>query len=211
MTPLETSSQFLSAEYWDNRYRTGQTAWDIGSISTPLKTYIDQLTNKNLRILIPGAGNSYEARYLAQNGFSNIVIIDISTALTAALQTKFRTADYPNITIITGDFFTLKGEYDLILEQTFFCAINPILRIEYVATMQKLLSNNGRLVGLLFNKTFDSNPPFGGNIEKYRQLFSNGLRIIRLEPCMNSIPARNGSELFLIAEKSSQTDFIHHL
>lgn len=208
---METNSHFLSAEYWDNRYRTGQTAWDIGSISTPLKIYIDQLTNKDLRILIPGAGNSYEARYLAEKGFSNIVIIDISATLTSALQTILPTADYPAITILTGDFFTLKGEYDLIMEQTFFCAINPILRAEYVATMQKLLSNNGRLVGLLFNKTFDTNPPFGGNIDEYRQLFSIGLRIICLEPCMNSIPARNGSELFLMAEKCRQTDSINHL
>lgn len=30
----------------------------------PLKVYFDQLTNKDLKILIPGGGNSHEAEYL---------------------------------------------------------------------------------------------------------------------------------------------------
>ena len=50
--------------YWTNRYSKAKTGWDIGYPSTPLKTYFDQLENKDLRILIPGAGNAYEAEYL---------------------------------------------------------------------------------------------------------------------------------------------------
>ena len=52
-------------EYWINRYKEERTGWDIGYPSTPLKEYIDQLQDKNLRILIPGAGNGYEAEYLS--------------------------------------------------------------------------------------------------------------------------------------------------
>ena len=54
----------LDAEYWEERYRAGTTGWDIGSPSTPLKEYIDQLQDPSKKILIPGAGNAYEAEYL---------------------------------------------------------------------------------------------------------------------------------------------------
>ena len=54
----------FTEEYWTNRYQNNDAAWDLGAPSGPLKEYIDQLNNKELHILIPGAGNAYEAEYL---------------------------------------------------------------------------------------------------------------------------------------------------
>ncbi|MEM9982653.1 MAG: SAM-dependent methyltransferase, partial [Bacteroidota bacterium] len=62
----------LNENYWESRYQHQQTGWDIGYISTPLKTYVDQLTEKNIRILIPGGGNGYEAAYLLEKGFPHV-------------------------------------------------------------------------------------------------------------------------------------------
>ena len=59
----------MNDDFWSARYQQGNTGWDIGEISTPLKEYIDQLENMELKILIPGAGNSYEAEYLFNSGF----------------------------------------------------------------------------------------------------------------------------------------------
>lgn len=197
---VPSDPQFLSAAYWDKRYREQATGWDIGYPSTPLKNYIDQLHDKSLRILIPGAGNSYEAVYLAEQGFTDITIIDISSVVTTKLKHKINALSYPAIRIITGDFFELEEEFDLIFEQTFFCAIDPSLRENYVKKIQSLLSGNGKLVGLLFNREFETNPPFGGNKEDYRQLFGTQLRITKLEACYNSIPQREGTELFVILQ-----------
>jgi len=44
--------EFLSADYWNERYLNNASHWDLGMVSPPLKTYIDQLANKNLSILI---------------------------------------------------------------------------------------------------------------------------------------------------------------
>jgi hypothetical protein len=49
-------------------------------VSTPLKTYIEQLDNKDLKILIPGAGNSYEAEFLFRLGFKNVFVLDFAEA-----------------------------------------------------------------------------------------------------------------------------------
>lgn len=195
------SSTFLSAEYWNNRYLQDEAGWDIGEISTPLKEYFNQLTDKHIRILIPGGGNSYEAIYLYEQGFQQITIIDLAESVTEKLRNTFPPETHPGLQIITGDFFEHQGEYDLVVEQTFFCALDPSLRNLYVEHVKKLLSANGKLAGLLFNREFDSNPPFGGNKEAYRQLFSTILRISTLEDCYNSIPKRKDSELFLIATR----------
>ena len=50
---------FLSSEYWNTRYVENDFGWDAGEITTPLKTYFDQLKDKSLKILIPVAVNSY--------------------------------------------------------------------------------------------------------------------------------------------------------
>lgn len=194
------NEQTLSPEFWDELYRTGQTAWDLGQVSTPIKAYVDQLTDKNLRILIPGAGKSYEAIYLATQGFTNITVADISPVLTQSLREAIGNT-YPSIRIITGDFFTLEGSFDLILEQTFFCALHPSLRKKYVATVTKLLTGNGKLAGVLFNREFETHPPYGGSTEAYRQLFSASLRIQFLDDCYNSIAPRAGTEVFIVAGK----------
>ncbi|HIC33088.1 MAG TPA: SAM-dependent methyltransferase, partial [Flavobacteriaceae bacterium] len=72
----------LSEEFWDNRYKNEDTGWDLGEVSPPLKAYFDQLQDKNLKILIPGGGNSHEAEYLYNQGFTNVFVVDVSkTAL----------------------------------------------------------------------------------------------------------------------------------
>ncbi len=196
-----SAPEFLSAAYWDERYKNNQSGWDIGFVSTPLKEYIDTLTNTDIEILIPGAGNAHEAINLLEKGFTHVTILDIAPALTQKLSEIIQPEKHKGLQIITGDFFLHEGSYDLILEQTFFCALAPALREAYVTKMSSLLKDNGKLAGLLFNREFSVNPPFGGNETTYRQLFQNGLRILKLEACYNSIPQRAGSELFLIAEK----------
>ncbi len=190
-------NQFLSQEYWNNRYLQHQTGWDIGTVSTPLKEYIDQLSDKQISILIPGGGNSYEALYLLEQGFTDVTVIDLAPAVTEKL--KKQTESYQShITIITGDFFELNGQYDLILEQTFFCAIDPALREHYVTKMSELLKPKGKLVGVLFNRSFEAGPPFGGSEAEYRALFASTFHQIHIEPCYNSISPRSGSELFVV-------------
>ena len=66
----------LNHEYWQNRYVKNETGWDIGYISSPIKEYIDQLTDKSIKILIPGCGNSYEAEYIWNKGFTNLHLLD---------------------------------------------------------------------------------------------------------------------------------------
>ena len=115
---VESKQLNLGQSYWNKQYESNTTGWDLGEVSPPIKAYIDQIENKNCRILIPGCGNTYEADYLLQQEFTNITIIDIAPTLVKKLNIK--NANNPNIHIILGDFYTHEGQYDLIIEQTFF-------------------------------------------------------------------------------------------
>lgn len=193
---------FLSKDYWNNRYEAEETSWDLKTISPPLKAYIDQLRDKNISILIPGCGSGYEAEYLLKQGFQHVTVIDFAPLVVKKMQTYM--SEYQNINIICADFFTHTHQYNLILEQTFFCAINPSLRTKYVQKMSELLTKNGKLVGLLFGVQFPNNPPFGGSREEYVDLFSNTFNINLLEPCYNSVNPRAGNELFFNFSKHGE-------
>ncbi|MES2593280.1 MAG: methyltransferase domain-containing protein [Bacteroidota bacterium] len=186
----------FNKEYWEKRYQTNETGWNIGAPSTPLKEYIDQLNDKNIRILIPGAGNAYEAEYLFNQGFKNVTVIDIAQEPLDNLQK--RVPDFPKENLIFGDFFEHKKQYDLILEQTFFCALHPDLRKRYVDKMHQLLKPSGKLVGILFTDPLNSQtPPFGATKEEYINYFGSLFNFKIIDTCYNSIKPRAGRELFI--------------
>jgi len=192
------------SNYWTQRYDEDRTGWDIGYPSTPIKTYIDQLENKSLKILIPGAGNAYEAEYLFRKGFENVHVLDISKSPLKAFQT--RNPKFPSDHLIHGNFFEHQGQYDLIIEQTFFCSFPPTPenRTSYAHKMSQLLKANGKLVGLWFTYPLTGDMekrPFGGTKEEYLSYLETQFKVYNFELCYNSIPPRDGNELFGIFNK----------
>ncbi len=186
----------LDEIFWNNRYKTENIGWDIGKISTPLKEYFDQLTDKSLKILIPGGGNSYEAEYLFKLGFKNVYVIDVS--ITALSNLQKRNPKFPKNQLIHSNFFELNDTFDLIIEQTFFCAIKPELRPNYALKTSELLKPNGKLVGLLFCvPLYEDRPPFGGTKEEYIPYFSPYFNLEIMEPSYNSVLSRENEELFI--------------
>lgn len=186
--------------FWEHKYELNKTGWNIGYISTPIKEYIDQLTDKNLKILIPGAGNSYEAEYLWNKGFKNVFVVDIAEQ--PLINLKKRVLDFPNEQLLYSDFFDINNEFDLIIEQTFFCAIHPDLREKYASKTFDLLNKQGKLIGLLFDfELTEDGPPFGGSKNEYLNYFTKYYNVKTLERSYNSIKPRQDKELFFIFEK----------
>jgi SAM-dependent methyltransferase len=192
-TQCETS---LDQSFWNTRWQNSETGWDIGYASPAIAKYMEQYTDKNASILIPGCGNAYEAEYLSANGFTNITLIDIAPKAVEKLKEKFE--QEPQVKILCEDFFKHNGRYDLIIEQTFFCAIAPSRRNEYAQKTATLLNENGKVIGLLFNKQFNKAlPPFGGSLSEYKEIFEPYFTIHTMELCYNSIPPRAETELFI--------------
>ena len=82
--------------------------------------------------------------------------------------------------------------FNVIIEQTFFCAINPGLRSNYVEKTYEILKENGKIIGLLFNREFDTNgPPFGGTEKEYKGLFNSKFNFKKFEnSLLSSLPRK---------------------
>lgn len=186
----------FDSSFWNSRWEMKHTGWDIGSASPPIKTFMSQYSNKSAALLIPGCGNAYEAEFLVKNGFTNITLMDIAPKAVEQLKEKFKGQD--QVHILCEDFFDHRGQYDLMIEQTFFCAHPPESRRTYVEKAVELLKKEGKLMGVLFKRNFEKQgPPFGGTIEEYRSLFSPYFTLKKMEDCYNSIAPRLGHELFI--------------
>jgi len=190
----------FNESYWTDKYKSNQIGWDTGSITTPIKEYIDQLEDKNLRILVPGCGNGHEVKYLHDQGFGNVTVVDISAEPFKTLAPQC--TNWSDHSFIVGDFFNHTGSYDLIIEQTFFCALVPGLRQAYADKMHDLLAENGKLSGVFFNIPLGiDNPPFGGHRDEYLEFFQNKFEFNIFDECYNSIKPRAGNELFINLKK----------
>ncbi len=186
----------LDKDYWNNRYLDQNIPWDAGSITRPIKEFIDGIDNKKLRILIPGAGTGHEATYLYQQGFTDVYICDWAPEALGIFSE--RVPSFPKSHLLCQDFFTLDRRFDLIIEQTFFCAIPRSLRTAYAEKTAALLHEEGRIIGLLFAQEFDKDgPPFGGTKKEYIETFSSHFNIQTLEICRNSIKPRAEKEFFI--------------
>ncbi len=185
----------LDDEYWNERYLTNATGWDIGHASPSFLSFFKDI-DRNSKILIPGCGNSYEGEVLYKMGFKNLTLLDFAKSSKDNFLKRFPT--FPAENFVVGDFFSLGGKYDFILEQTFFCAINPQLREAYLSKMTELMTETGKLVGLLFDAPLnDAHPPFGGSQNEYEMLFQKYFKNVKMDKCQESIEPRAGKELWI--------------
>ena len=190
----------FNRSYWEERYAHRHTGWDIGDIARPIKDYIDQIKDMSIEVLVPGSGSAYEAIYAWESGFESVDILDIARQPLIEIKRKFPA--FPEDRIIHGDFFEHDKQYDLIIEQAFFCALDPLLRRKYVQKMHSLLKQRGKLVGLLWDAPLNKDePPFGGDAGEYLNLFSDLFEIRVMESAKNSIKPRMNKELFIIFVK----------
>ena len=202
---MQTVFSPFDAPYWQARYATpGRAQWDAGRATPPLQAYFDQLSvNQSFKILIPGAGRAYEAEYLHRQGIGEVTVADFAPKPLAELAA--RVPDFPAANLWQADFFELDcaGQFDLLVEQTFFCALAPALRPAYAQQCARLLRPGGKLVGLLFDTEFAgaTEPPFGGTRAEYRAYFEPYFDFVHFETAHNSLPARRGRELFICLRK----------
>lgn len=190
----------LEADYWDQQYKNGHIGWDIGYAAPAIVEYFHQVKDKSIQILIPGAGNAWEAEYLWNAGFENLFVLDFSKQAVDSFQKRF--PEFPSSHIFNENFFHHDGQYDIIVEQTFFSSLSPLLRGQFAEKIFELLKPKGKLIGLLFNHPFNfDRPPYGGSMEEYLLLFEKHYNLKVFEEAYNSIKPRKGREIFMIAER----------
>ena len=191
-------------DFWNQKYINNDDQWDIGS---PTPIFIDwskTLSNRK-KILIPGSGRGHDALYLGQKNH-DVYAIDFSCEAIKYLKLKSKKLNI-KVNAICEDFFNLSNYYgtmDIILEYTFFCAINPKLRMEYIHETLKLLKDNGLFVGIflpLDKHLSEGGPPYGVNLDQTMDCFSEYYDIIECKKSKLTIEPRFNNEVFTIMRK----------
>ena len=201
---MEKNNDINKSSFWEQRYDKGEIGWDLGE-ETPVFTAISEKLKPG-KVCILGCGNGYDAISFSKKGFS-VTAADFARTPINNLQIAARSLAL-SIETIKKDIFDLIPEYssqfDYIIEQTCFCAIDPRKRQQYSNLVHDLLKVGGKLIGLwmpLDKDIIDGGPPFGVKENEIKKLFSTKWKIT--EDCFptQSIEARKGREKLIVFEK----------
>ncbi|MHC4933556.1 MAG: class I SAM-dependent methyltransferase [Planctomycetota bacterium] len=183
------------AEYWQRRYREGETGWDLGG---PCPVFVELLESprappRDGRVAFPGCGHGHDVRHFRERGY-DAVGFDFAGSPT----------DLP---IERLDVFELGSRYpeafSCVVEYTCYCAIPPAARPEYAASLRAALRPGGLLIALLFpvEEREDKAPPFGISEEEVHTVLGEGMEVLELETPSNSVKPRLGRERLAILRK----------
>lgn len=178
-------------DFWESRYRDRVTPWDAGTVPDALRAYTKRI-KPGCRILIPGCGSAYEARYLAENGF-DVLAIDFSPA---AVELARKTLSPFGQIAMLADFFDFDYDnpYDAIYERAFLCALPPRMWPQYAPRTAQLLRTGGELAGFFFFKDTEKGPPFGTTPETLHALLDPCFVLVEDKEVTDSIPVFQGAE-----------------
>jgi methyl halide transferase len=198
------------ADFWAELYRNGDTGWDQGGPSPGLVDFLNRdvgagrvMPFQSGRALVPGCGRGHDARALAAAGFT-VIGLDVVKGAVEEAARMAEAEGLKRIRFAQADFLhlpaPLRGPYDLIFENTFFCAIDPDHRNRYVEAAANLLAAAGFLLGVFYNIQPETGPPFGATREELLDRFGRRFRLI-LDRVPSSIPRREGKELLMLWQR----------
>ena len=192
------------SQFWENIYLGDDAGWDLGE-STPVFDKISDALPLG-KVCIIGCGRGYDAVMFAQKGFE-VTAIDFAPSAISTLQSLASGAGVM-INIVETDIFLLTSqfscEFDYVIEQTCFCAINPSRREEYERLVKAIIKSHGKLIGLWFplNKSIkDGGPPWGTTIPEVKSIFYDGWKIEKEEFSELSILPRKNREKLIIFKR----------
>ena len=192
-----------SQEDWQRHYDEGDLGWDLGHVAPPFVDFLESNAIFPCKTLVPGCGRGHEVIFFGENGF-DVTAVDYSIGAVNHLNSVTLERKL-NIRVLNLDFFELDSThdrfYDLLIEQTFFCAISPSQRPLYVETVARILKKGGMIVGLFYHTGQEGGPPFNTTRQDIIKHFSGLFEIRELTQAKNSAEKRKDKEWLAILIK----------
>lgn len=184
---------------WNARHAAGDTPWDMGQPSPPLLAFLNEgILPAGRRVLVPGCGRGFEVALLAHAGYA-AVGVDLAPAAIAAARAVV--GERAGAELLCLDFFAsvealMERRFDWVFDQTFFCAIPPVFRLDYARVLAAILRPGGEVWALSMRTDTTEGPPYDSLPEDYINLLSGvGFELVARRPLdAESHPARRGRE-----------------
>jgi hypothetical protein len=161
---------------WDTRWKNNITPWDFGE---PAKILVALFNSNEFgdsgKALVPGCGQGHDVSFIGSFKNWSCTGLDVSET---AVETACKTRDSRNVSplraeFVNGDFFTFEGQFDLLFDHTFLCALLPSMRLSWSKQMAKLVKKGGFLLTYMYPLgDHEDGPPWALSVEIYRELLS---------------------------------------
>jgi SAM-dependent methyltransferase len=194
---LDVNPSSARPDFWEPRYLSGRTPWDLGFVPASLTRFLDARPGHGARVLIPGCGSGYEVAAFAAAGY-HVTAIDFSPA--AITRARQRLGPALAERVVLGDFFSYDfpdAPFDLVYERTFLCALPPELWPKLVARTHSLLGAGGTLVGLYYFGEKDDGPPYGLEETEAATLFAQHFALV----ANHAVPTGDSPPMFAGRER----------
>jgi SAM-dependent methyltransferase len=189
-------------KFWDAAYDEKRDGWDLGDVTPPIARALAELRGPG-RAIVFGCGRGHEVRAAARAGFFDVVGVDFAEQPIADAARMTPPDLAKHIEWRRADIFGLEeeGAFDLLIEHTSYCAIDPKRRDEWMRVARKVLKPGGTLLGLFYAHDRSGGPPYATTRDDARAaLERNGFRIERSETPTDSIERRRDNEFLVIAK-----------
>lgn len=201
--PTQKNADLHDPSGWEARYVKGDIPWDLGLAPPCLADLLAHLGPSPLRVLVPGAGFGHDALAWARSGH-NVTAIDIAPSAVAGIQARALDAGL-RVEALALDLFDLPAaiqeSFDVVWEQTCFCAIMPAQRATYVRAMADALRAEGIFYGLFWNHGMAQGPPFSICEEDVRGAFEDEFQVERMTPVEHSAGERQNEFLAVLRKR----------
>jgi len=192
-------------DFWDDLYARGGDGWELGAPALPLVDFFATNRLDGTRVAVPGCGRGHDARFLASLGYETVGLDFSPAALAAARALAAREGSSAQFE--ARDVFTLGRErpnaFDGVWEYTCFCAIDPVRRAEYVASLAGAVRPGGWLLACFFPlRGAPAGPPFPVSMDEVRRVLRPAFRIDRAFPPVRSVRGRQGREWMVLARRT---------
>jgi len=184
---------------WNQAYLDEQTPWNMNAMN-PLfeKHSLKLIKESGSRWLIPGAGHGHEVSFFEAHS-KNITAFDLSPKAQSEFMKLYpqSSCDYK-----VGDFFQapLKN-FDVIIENYFFVALDPELRQKTIERIHSLLKKDGFYAGVFFTRASQEGPPFGLSERELRAHVQDLFEIKEWNRSPYSHSKRQDMELWVVLQK----------
>jgi SAM-dependent methyltransferase len=201
-----TTANVGASQFWSEHYSNWQNdetkpGWELKEPAAPLRDISAQLKLNKSRIIVLGCGTGHDAAYFAQQGH-HVTGLDFSSEAISRARAQY--GHISNLQFVQADALRIppemKGQFDIVFEHTFFCAIDPHRRADAVKTYKQLLAPQGHLLGIFFILDPSPNPPFGMTEWELKEHLKNKFHTLYWTRWRRSIAPRAGKEIVVYAQ-----------